>query len=216
MTGYICFYSHPDFSKKKKREEKKASIQITYARWTQAFKNALSFSQSSNLETVEQVQVTILFLSTAQFFTYTLVVLTVVLLSRFQMNPQKLIYLKLNIHKKQEASRCSEPCRRDGLVGVFTGYLAYLGLQRVGHDWATINFHFCLFQNSSAKGSSSAPHSHITYQSQSSKHTHTQNKPSFKATSVQNFNELNSIYCQTNNSSDLTQSLENRQYQHPI
>ena len=144
-----------------------------YARWAQAFKNALSFSQSSNLETVEQVQVTILFLSTAQFFTYTLVVLTVVLLSRFQMNPQKLIYLKLNIHKKQEASRCSEPCRRDGLVGVFTGYLAYLGLQRVGHDWATINFHFCLFQNSSAKGSSSAPHSHITYQSQSSKHTHT-------------------------------------------
>ena len=100
MTGYIFFYSHPDFSKKKKREEKKASIQITYARWAQAFKNALSFSQSSNLETVEQVQVTILFLSTAQFFTYTLVVLTVVLLSRFQMNPQKLIYLKLNIHKK--------------------------------------------------------------------------------------------------------------------
>ena len=76
-------------------------------------------------------------------------------------------------------------------------------------------YHFRLFKNSSAKGSS-VPHSHITYQSQSSKRTHTQNKPSFKATSVQNFNELNSIYSQPNNSSDHTQSLENRQYQHRI
>lgn len=42
-------------------ENKKASIQITNARWAQALKNALSFSQSSNLETVEQIQVTILF-----------------------------------------------------------------------------------------------------------------------------------------------------------
>lgn len=41
--------------------KKKASIQITNAGWAQALKNALSFSQSSNLETVEQIQVTILF-----------------------------------------------------------------------------------------------------------------------------------------------------------
>ena len=48
----------------------------------------------------QQVQVAILFQSTAQNFTYTLVVFTMVLLSRLQMNPQKLIYLKLNIHNK--------------------------------------------------------------------------------------------------------------------
>ena len=87
----------------------------------------------------------------------------------------------------------------------------------VAESWTWLsNYHFRLFKDSSAKGSSSVLHSHKIYQSQSSKRTHIQNKPSFKATSVQNFNELNSIYCQTNNSSDHTQSLENRQYQHRI
>ena len=132
------------------------------------------------------------------------------------MNPQKLIYLKLNIHNKTKGIQMLRTMQKGWSGWCFHWVPCLFGVAKSRTRLSNYHFHFCPFKNSSAKGSSSVPHSHITYQSQSSKRTHTQNKPSFKATSVQNFNELNSIYSQPNNSSDHTQSLENRQYQHRI
>ena len=100
-------------------------------------------------------------------------VLTVVLLSRLQMNPQKLIHLKLNIHNETRGIQMFRIMQKGWSGWCFHWVPCLFGIAKSRTWLSDYHFHFCLFENSPAKGSSSVLHSHIIYQSQSSKHIHT-------------------------------------------